>query len=149
MKSEEIKKENDENRRRVYEQKQKEIDETNKKIKIMKNYKEKYNDILSSLKSSNDNQITTSNPLRNEINDIKKFFNSNKNLGNLKKKESIIKFLDKNIKIIDDSIKKEEKNIRIPPKTSGNIMKLSNNDQTSVNSNFKQNVWLFYMLVFQ
>jgi len=115
---------------------------TNEPIKEMKENKSKYNNILTNLKNSKADKITTSNPIRYEINNILKYFNSKKNLGNIQKRETIIKFLEKNVIIINETIIKEEKNIRIPPKTSGNINKLSNNNQTSenLNSYFKQNV---------
>ena len=65
----------------------------------MKENKSKYNNILKILKNSKVDKITTSNPIRYEINNILKYFNSNKNLGNIQKRESIIKFLEKNLSL--------------------------------------------------
>ena len=119
-----------------YNKKQEEINEQNFKIKEMKENKEKYINILNELKSSNLKQIKKDTPIRNGVNKILKYFNSEKRIGNIKDRTKIINFLEENITFIEDKIKKEDERIRIPPKTSGNIKSIPfiSSDATSTNA---------------
>ena len=119
-----------------YNKKQEEINEQNFKIKEMKENKEKYINILNELKSSNLKQINKDTPIRNGVNKILKYFNSEKRIGNIKDRTKIINFLEENITFIEDKIKKEDERRRIPPKTSGNIKSIPfiSSDATSTNA---------------
>jgi len=131
----------DEEKKERYKKIQDDIDIENAKLNKMKEDKIKYDEIIERLENDKNEMIGKTNPIRREINKILMDFNITGSLKNLKDRKKIIDHLKKNINpLIDKSIDGQEKialekmesEIRYPPSTSGNIVRI-NKDDDNVN----------------